>query len=259
MRGPVTAALWVQREARMIVGEWRAKSAPRPAFDTLAEPPRGQGRPVMLIPGLLGGDERLAYLAGWFRHWGYRTITSGIRHNSHCPDRLIDSLASRLKANLQEGEKALIVGHSKGGLLGYGIAHRHPELTDRVLALGSPLRDPFGVQWNTAVTVRLVAALNRVRRESRPGCYTRNCQCEGVRLIYGGATPTVPVTNVASPKDGIVKFESCLRPHVDIHRVNTWHNSMPCEPEVIAVVAGWLKQAFNDSAHLARPLSPSPA
>jgi len=225
----------------MITGEWRAKSAPEPSYGSLAEPPPGNGKPVMLIPGLLGGDERLAFLAGWFRHWGYRTIESGIRHNSHCPDRLVDSLAARLKAHLDEGDKALVVGHSKGGLLGYGIAHRHPELIERVLAMGSPLLDPFGVQWNTAVTVRLVALLNRIRKESRPGCYTRQCDCEGIRLMYGDTVPSVPVTNIASPKDGIVKYESCLRPQVATHRVNTWHNSMPCEPEVIALVAAWLR------------------
>lgn len=246
MKGPLPAARWIRREARMIVGEWRAKSMPGPAFDSLAEPPYGRGKTVMLIPGLLGGDERLSFLAGWFRHWGYRALESGIRRNSHCPDRLVDSLSARLRASLAEGEKALLIGHSKGGLLAYGIAHRHPELVERVLALGSPLRDPFGVQWNTAVTVGAVAALNRIRKESRPGCYTRKCDCEGMRLMYGNSIPPVPVTNVASPKDGIVKFESCLRPHVAIHEVDSWHNSMPCEPEVIAVVATWLEQPLQD-------------
>jgi pimeloyl-ACP methyl ester carboxylesterase len=226
----------------MIVGEWRAKSALEPSFDSLAEPPAGQDRPVLLIPGLLGGDERLSFLAGWFRHWGYRAIESGIMRNLHCPDRLIDALSDRLRSRLKPGEKALIVGHSKGGLLGYGIAHRHPELVERLLALGSPLRDPFGLQWNTSITVRAVAALHRIRGESRPGCYTRECSCEAMRLVRSESIPPVPVTNIASPKDGIVKFESCLRPNVAIHEVNTWHNSMPCEPEVITQVARWLRQ-----------------
>lgn len=242
MKGPIAAAHWVRREATMIVGEWRAKSMPGPPFDQLAKPPLGGGKPVMLIPGLLGGDERLSFLASWLRHWGYRAIESGIRHNSRCPDRLIDSLSARLRANLGGAEKALLIGHSKGGLLAYGIAHRFPELVERVLALGSPLRDPFGLQWNTAVTVRAVAALNRIRGESRPGCYTRKCTCEAMRLVYGDTIPPVPVTNIASTKDGIVRFESCLHPHVAVHEVSTWHNSMPCEPEVIALVAAWLEQ-----------------
>jgi triacylglycerol lipase len=254
MRGPLAAGRWIRRETEMIVGEWRARSVPGPAYESLAKPPAGAGKPVMLIPGLLGGDERLAFLAGWFRHWGYRAINSGISHNSHCPDRLIDSLSARLKANLEDGEKALLVGHSKGGLLSYGIAHRYPELVERVLALGSPLRDPFGLQWNTAVTVRLVAALNRVRRDSRPGCYTRECQCEAMRLVNSESPPPVPVTNIASQKDGIVQFESCLHPHVSVHEVNTWHNSMPCEPEVIALVAAWLEQRPNDSDVHSSPL-----
>ncbi|MFI4972212.1 MAG: alpha/beta hydrolase [Hyphomicrobiales bacterium] len=235
----------------MIIGEWKAKSTPGPAFDSLAEPPPGRRKAVMLIPGLLGGDERLSFLAGWFRHWGYRAIESGIKRNSHCPDRLIESLSTRLRANLAKGEKALLVGHSKGGLLSYGIAHRYPELVERVLALGSPLRDPFDLQWNTAVTVHAVATLNRIRRESLPGCYTRECSCEAMRLVYNASPPPVPVTNIASRKDGIVRFESCLHPHVVIREVNTWHNSMPCEPEVIAVVAAWLAQSTQDPPVLA--------
>ncbi len=241
MSGPIAAARWIGREAKMIVGEWRARSGPEPSFADLAEPPPGRGKPVMLIPGLLGNDARLSFLAGWFRHWGYQVIESGISHNSQCPDRLIDSLAARLKANLAAGDKALIVGHSKGGLLAYGIAYRFPDLVEQVLALGSPLQDPFGVQWNTAVTLRAVAVLNRFRKSSRPGCYTRNCSCDAMRAVYGNSTPEVPVTNVASPMDGIVKFQSCLRPHVAIHEVNTWHNSMPREPAVIAAVAAWLR------------------
>lgn len=227
----------------MIVGEWRAKSTVEPAFGDLAQPPPGQGKPVLLIPGLLGGDERLSFLAGWLRHWDYRVIVSGIERNSHCPDRLIDSLSARLQANLRHGEKGLLIGHSKGGLLGYGIAHRHPELVERVLALGSPLRRPFGVQWNTAVTVRMVAALNRIRGGSRPGCYTPACTCDAMCLARAETPPPVPVTNIASRKDGIVQFEACLHPHVAVREVNTWHNSMPCEPEVIELVADWLAVA----------------
>jgi triacylglycerol lipase len=225
----------------MIVGEWRARSIVGPAFERLARPPQGAGRAVMLIPGLLGSDERLAFLAGWLRHWGYRAVESGIRRNSHCPDRLIDSLSARLKVILEPGEKALLIGHSKGGLLSYGIAQRHPELVERVLAMGSPLRDPFLLQWNTSVTVRAVAALNRIRGGARRGCYTRECTCEAMRLVYAGSPPPVPVTNIASQKDGIVRYESCLHPHVVVQEVDTWHNSMPCEPQVIELVAAWLK------------------
>jgi pimeloyl-ACP methyl ester carboxylesterase len=242
VRGPRAAARWVRREAAMITGEWRARSVLGPAFELLARPPQGAGKAVMLIPGLLGSDERLAFLARWLRHWGYRALDSGIKHNSHCPDRLIDSLAARLKGHLEPGEKALLIGHSKGGLLSYGIAHRHPELVERVLAMGSPLRDPFGLQWNTSVTVRAVAALNRIRREARPGCYTRECSCDAMRLAYSDSALSVPVTNIASPKDGIVRFESCLHPHVVIKEVDSWHNSMPCEPQVIELVAAWLGQ-----------------
>ncbi len=243
--GPLAATArpgrWVGREARLIAGEWRARSRPAPEIAGVAEPPPGRGRAVMLIPGLLSGDDSLAFPARWLRHWGYRVIESGIRHNAQCPDAMIESLSRRLAGELDPGERALLIGHSKGGLLGFGIAHRHPELVERVLTLGSPLGDPFGTRWNTTVTVKAVAAILRLRGGSRPGCYTRSCTCDAMRLARAQAAPPVPVSNIASRQDGIVCFEACQRPHVSVREVTGRHNSMPVDPAVIGEIAAWLR------------------
>ncbi len=240
MRRLLSAVRWVADEGRMIVAELRAGSAPKPGLDQLPAPPAAPGRAVMLVPGLLSSDSNLAFVADWLRTGGYRVITSGIERNSSCPDALIDQLSRRLSTHLDPGEKALLIGHSKGGLLAMGIAHLAPQLVERVLALGSPLKDPFDLQWNTRVTVRTIAALKRVRGGARPGCYTSACSCEAMRLVTEQRVPPVPVTNVASRRDGIVRFESCLHPHVSVREVSAPHNSMPWEPEVVRIIVGWL-------------------
>lgn len=226
----------------MIVDEWRARSVPQPEVAEMPVPPPGAGSAVMLIPGLLDGDHTLAFMARWLDHWGYHAIPSGIERNAGCPDLIIDQLAEHLERSLVPGERARLIGHSKGGLLSYGLAHRRPDLVSAVLGLGSPLKDPFGLQWNTTVTVRAIAVVKRFRKGRMPGCYTSRCSCAAMRLVTEQAPPVVPVTNLASRRDGIVRFESCLHPYVTVHEVSTMHNNMPWEPEALARVTEWLRE-----------------
>ena len=45
--------------------------------------PRGDGRPVVLVPGFAGGDWTLSHLAFWLRRTGYRPRTW---ETGHSPD-----------------------------------------------------------------------------------------------------------------------------------------------------------------------------
>src|SRR4051794_24322206 len=49
--------------------------------------PRGDGRPVVLIPGFLAGDGSLTVMAEWLGRIGYRSHGSGILWNVDCSDR----------------------------------------------------------------------------------------------------------------------------------------------------------------------------
>ena len=52
--------------------------------------PRGDGRPVILMPGFGGGDQTLLVLAAWLRRIGYRPHTCGFVSNTGCSDRAVD-------------------------------------------------------------------------------------------------------------------------------------------------------------------------
>jgi pimeloyl-ACP methyl ester carboxylesterase len=221
--------------------EMRALCSSPPPIWRLRPPPPGRDRTVMLVPGLLANDDTMSCLRDWLRRGGFHVVESGIKRNVGCPDELIDVLVARLRERLRPGEKALLIGHSKGGLLSVGVAHRSPELVERVLALGSPLDDPFALHWNTRVTLRVLATAMRLRGRSRKGCYTPRCTCRAMGLVRQRPPLPVPATNVASRSDGIVLFESCLRPEVEVREVETAHTEMPWRPEVISVVAEWLR------------------
>src|SRR5436309_14194322 len=55
----------------------------------------GWGRPVLLVPGVLAGDESLGVLAGWLRRSGFAPGGAGMRLNAGCFTAALDALEER--------------------------------------------------------------------------------------------------------------------------------------------------------------------
>src|SRR5688572_3535677 len=112
----------------------------------LREETPGPGRPVLLVPGFLAGDGSLATMTGWLRRRGHRTRRAGIRFNVDCSSRALAALEQRAEAMVErQGQLAAVIGQSRGGTLARALAARRPDLVDTVVALGSPLVDPFAI------------------------------------------------------------------------------------------------------------------
>ena len=58
--------------------------------------PRGDGAPVVLVPGFLAGDPSLAVLRAWLRRLGHRTYRSGIAWNVDCSETAVRRLDRRV-------------------------------------------------------------------------------------------------------------------------------------------------------------------
>ena len=76
---PLAETRWTAELARLVVD---------PVFHG-GGVPHGDGRPVLLAPGLGGGDQTLAVLALWLRRIGYRPHTAGFVANTGCSDRAL--------------------------------------------------------------------------------------------------------------------------------------------------------------------------
>lgn len=113
---------------------------------------RGDGRAVLVLPGLLAGDAYLQPLREWLRRIGYTPVRSGLERNPGWSAELIEELAGRALTASRQGERRItIIGHSMGGLQGRAVAARLPRVVRHVIALGSPLamareRLPAGVR-----------------------------------------------------------------------------------------------------------------
>lgn len=195
--------------------------------------PKGNGKPVMLIPGFLAGDRSLDLMGGWLKRNGYRPLRSGIDLNIQASSVLLERIAARLRQKLPAGGKAVLVGQSRGGNLALGLAQRYPELVEKVIALGSPLGDPLDVHPWTLATVNAARLWHTVRRGPR------NVDAEFDRALQEPAK--VPTISLYSKTDGIVHWRACLRPDVDAVEVGGSHIGMSINARAYRAIAEALR------------------
>jgi pimeloyl-ACP methyl ester carboxylesterase len=126
---------------------------------------RGDGRPVLVLPGLYGGDRYLGPLRDWLRRIGYSPVASGLEQNPGWSERLVNDLGELAEAQFRKsGQRVTIIGHSMGGLLGRAVATRRPGTVRHVIALGSPLTLARGRLPNDVRTTAIYSRSDRIVR-----------------------------------------------------------------------------------------------
>jgi triacylglycerol lipase len=188
--------------------------------------PKGDGRPVLLVPGFLSGDWSLRLMYSWLQRVGYSPHLSGIQFNVQHSEHLLAGLRQRLtQIEALGGGRVSLVGHSRGGLLAKVLSQRRPQNVEQVITLGSPLADWTDVAAITQAAVGVVRTANQIGTG-------RRLQAEG-RFVHDlRLAPTVPTTSIYTRSDDVVNFRSCIRP--DIPAISVWgsHNGLVMNPEV---------------------------
>src|SRR4051794_34494838 len=213
--------------------------------------PRGDGGPVLLIPGFLAGDSSLTVMRDWLRRLGYRPYESGIRLNVDCANRCLLGLERRLERVADRaGRPVAIVGHSRGGHFGKALAHRRPELVSKVVSMGAGLDTPFAISIPTASAVAAVRAVhNRTTdRRTRHGCFTEGCGCDFARHYRGEFPGQIPLTSIFSKGDGVVRWQSCIVPYARCVEVTGSHVGLAFNRKAYVAVARALAQASVPTA-----------
>src|SRR5208283_1469541 len=209
----------------------------------------GNSKVVMLIPGFMAGDVTLAPMANFCRWLGHRAVYAGILSNSECPRETMRKLNARLALAYEKfGQPIVVIGQSLGGVYAREIAREHPEMVERVISLGSPIRQPRRAA-NLAVeaVAKSVAAL----RGKADGCLSESCKCG---LILSDESPAdVPTTHVYSRTDGVVHWESCVdlsgAPTVENVEVMGSHVGMGLNADVYRVIADRLALSRRSQLH----------
>jgi pimeloyl-ACP methyl ester carboxylesterase len=173
---------------------------------------RGDGLPVLLMPGFLAGDMSLGVMSGWLERIGYDPHGSGMVFNVDCSNRAFQRLDARL-ADIHErsGRRVALIGHSRGAHFAKALANRRPERVAGAISLGAGLDTPFDISLPTKAAVAAARVAQAPRRVE--GCFTDRCGC-AFAGHYAGAFPEhVPLTSIYSRGDGVVWWEACLVPY----------------------------------------------
>jgi pimeloyl-ACP methyl ester carboxylesterase len=225
--GPPPVGLFALEQTRAITE--LARIVERRALRSRA--PRGDGHPVLVLPGLLAGDFSTAPLRRFLRDLSYDARGWKLGINRGPDERVSLSMRERL-AHLakRHGRKVSLVGWSLGGIYARELARAHPELVRSVITLATPFRD---------ISATHAARLVPIRPGGRPLHEARD-----LRTFLAQPVP-VPTTSIYSRSDGIVHWQSCLEqpgPERENIEVDCSHIGMGFHPQTLAIVADRLAQ-----------------
>jgi triacylglycerol lipase len=217
--------------------------------------PRGDGSPVVLVPGFLTTDAYLVEMYFWLRRVGYDPHVSGIGVNAGCMDKLVDRLERTVeKVHADSGRPARIVGHSLGGFLARKLALRRPDIVSQIISLGSPIQ---ALQAHPALMAAAQMIRNRAvhRREERPDSKPTNgiagdCDC-AVEHCVPLPPPSVHRAALYSHDDGVIDWRNCMEPEPHLNfEVGGTHVGLVFNPRVYRVIGELLAEATAESEDL---------
>src|ERR1700692_4504860 len=105
----------------------------------LMRAPKGDGHPVLTLPGLLASDLSMAPMRRYLRELGYDTYAWKMGRNIGGFLRLWAAVRDPLaEIHSATGRKVSVVGWSLGGVYARDLALQAPELVRYVVTLGSP-------------------------------------------------------------------------------------------------------------------------
>ena len=195
---------------------------------------RGDGHPVLVLPGLAQSDLSTRPMRSFLAHRGYAACPWGLGFNSGSSRLLDEHLLARLHAlHEQHGRKVSIVGWSMGGLFARALARRAPAAVRQVITLGSP----FTGDAKASNAWRLYEAMSG-DRAGDPEIAERF-----------QAKLSVPTTSIYSRRDGIVAWQCCLNepgPWAENIEVTSSHFGLGHHPAVLYAVADRLAQPEGD-------------
>lgn len=197
----------------------------------LAAGPKGDGRPILVLPGFVGSDGSTLALRRLLRSLGYHVHAWRLGRNLGPTDRIVTGLRERVRGLVVEHRQPLtLIGHSLGGIYSREIARSAPEIVRQVITLGSPFRRPA----RSPVTP-LFQALSPLHSDNVKGA------AEGDML----RPLPVPLTAIFTKTDGVVPWRVCLPDdgkRVEAIEVKGSHSGLIHNPAAIAVIVDRLQE-----------------
>lgn len=205
----------------------------------LLNAPRGDGHPVLVLPGFVTSDVSTRILRRYLERLGYTPFAWELGRNlgPKAIGREGEKLVARLEAIFAEtGRKVSLVGWSLGGVMARQVARRRPDMVRQIITLGSPFTgDP------RASTVWKAYEALTDHRLNDPDTQAQ--------LRESADVPPVPSTAIFTKADGIVSWHNCRESEAaatDNIEVHGSHCGLGVNASVLYAIADRLAQGEGE-------------
>jgi pimeloyl-ACP methyl ester carboxylesterase len=195
-------------------------------FPELARQPRGNGQPVIILPGYGAGDGSTAILKVYLRLLGYRARGWGLGRNTGNVPQLLPPILKRVASMARRSsQKVNLIGWSFGGYLARELARERGDLIGRIITLGTP------VVGGPKYTI--------VARTFRRRGIDVDAMAAEIELRNRVVLST-PVVAIYSRADAVVAWQACIdrnAANVEHVEVRTTHLGLGFSPDVYKIIA----------------------
>lgn len=223
--------IWLLMEGRMLMEMGTTLTL----MPILKNSPKGDGHPVLVIPGLATTDFSTQILRKFLRDQNYGSHGWRLGRNSGYNQKMIKDLKERIE-NLYKkygNRKVSLIGWSLGGVFAREISKEIPDKVRQVITLGSPIRGHLQAPTNADWVYELIS-----------GHKVTDINPDLVKTTK--LPPPVPMTAIYSKSDGIVPWEIAIEAEEaeGIENIESGgsHFGLGHNPLVLACIANRLAQ-----------------
>jgi len=201
----------------------------------LRQAPRGDGHPVLVLPGFVTSDRSTQLLRLYLEDLGYEA--HGWELGRNLGPKAIGARGEHLMRRLlairrATRSKVSLVGWSLGGVMARELAREAPHAVRQVITMGSPFTGNPQASTVSGLYERLSGEVLSSEHMAE-------------RLAAGSLPPPVPSTAIYSRSDGIVPWRNCVEApsaQTDNIEVCGSHCGLAVNPAVLFAVADRLAQ-----------------
>jgi pimeloyl-ACP methyl ester carboxylesterase len=193
--------------------------------------PRGDGHPVLVLPGLVASDRSTRLMRDFLTRRGYDVHGWGLGRNYGPRGSVVQAMLATVdRLHATRGRRVSLIGQSLGGAYARWLAKQRPDAVRCVITLGSPIGG-----HPHASNARRIYEFTSGETAADPNRWREIAQA-----------PPVPATAIYSRSDGIVAWQDSVEPsnaaHAESIRVLSSHVGMAVHPAVLYVLAERLAQ-----------------
>jgi pimeloyl-ACP methyl ester carboxylesterase len=207
----------------------------------LRRAPRGDGRPVMLLPGYGTNESSMRPLGRYLTYLGYDVYEWGIGRNRGHVNQYTQLMGERVRELCEApgGQPVTLIGWSLGGVIARETARLFDPCVREVITLGTPI---IGGPKYTVAAERYAEQANLDLDEFEKEVHARNSA--GIRQ---------PVTSIYSKLDGVVGWRASIdiyNAHARNIEVNSSHFGIGANGRVWRLIAETLAASRDSQERL---------